>query len=110
MAQLVETTELAAVTPAPGIERRALAGGALTLAVFLIEPGRRLPAHSHPHEQMGYVIEGRVRLTTPTGERELGPGAMYHFQGGEEHSVEVVSEEPAMVVDVFTPVREDFRS
>ena len=108
MAQLVKAAELEAVSPADGIARRIVVGDKLMLALIEIQPGHPVQPHSHPHEQMGYVVSGRVRFRAGSLHRELGPGDLYAMSGGEEHGVEVLGQEPALLLDVFTPVRDDF--
>ncbi|MGQ9553312.1 MAG: cupin domain-containing protein [Anaerolineae bacterium] len=108
MAQLVKAAELAAISPTDGVSRRVVVGNKLMLALIEIQPGQPVQTHSHPHEQMGYVISGRVLFRAGTLAKELGPGDMYAMAGGEEHGVEVLGQEPALLLDVFTPIREDF--
>ena len=62
--------------------------------------------HQHPHEQCGYVISGKYRLTVDTTEYELNPGDSYAIPGDTPHSFLVL--EGGEVIDVFTPVREDY--
>ncbi|MCD8355500.1 MAG: cupin domain-containing protein [Clostridia bacterium] len=62
--------------------------------------------HSHPHEQSGYVISGKYRLTVESREYELAAGDSYAIPGGIPHSFLVL--EAGEVVDVFTPARKDY--
>lgn len=62
--------------------------------------------HTHPHEQIGYVISGRYRMTVDGQEAELYPGDSYAIPGNVPHSFEVI--EGGEVIDVFTPIREDY--
>lgn len=62
--------------------------------------------HRHPHEQSGYVISGRYRMTENGETYELGPGDTYAIPGNTPHSFEVL--EGGEVIDVFTPIREDY--
>ena len=66
-----------------------------------------IPFHSHPNEQSGYVLSGRIRVLTGDSKHELGPGDTYAIPANVEHSIEII--EPAEEVQVFTPPREDFR-
>lgn len=63
--------------------------------------------HSHPNEQSGYILSGRIRVLTGDSKHELGPGDTYAIPANVEHSIEII--EPAEEVQVFTPPREDFR-
>lgn len=62
--------------------------------------------HQHPHEQSGYVISGKYRMTVDGKEYELQPGDSYVIPGNVTHSFEVI--EGGEVIDVFTPIREDY--
>lgn len=67
----------------------------------------RIPFHSHPNEQTGYIVSGRIRVLTRDSQHELGPGDTYAIPADVEHSIEII--EDAEEVQVFTPPREDFR-
>lgn len=62
--------------------------------------------HIHPHEQSGYVISGKYRMTLDGKTYELNPGDSYAIPGNTPHSFEVI--ESGEVIDVFTPIREDY--
>ena len=70
-------------------------------------PGSRL-AHSHPHEQMGYIIKGTAKLTAGTKEAVLKAGASYSLEPDEYHEFEAMGSEPLVVLDIFHPPREDY--
>jgi quercetin dioxygenase-like cupin family protein len=90
-----------------GIERRTLAHGERTLMTeFHLQRGAVLPRHSHPHEQTGYLISGRIRLTIGDTSFEVDPGDSWCIPGGMEH--EAIILEDACAIEVFSPVREDY--
>ena len=90
-----------------GIERKTLVFGEKTLlSEFLLEKGRTLPKHSHPNEQTGYLIKGQLRFTIGTEEFDTQPGDSWCIPADVEHHVEVI--EDSVVIEVFSPVREDF--
>lgn len=68
--------------------------------------GDHATEHEHPHEQSGYVISGRYRMTENGRTYELEPGDSYAVPGNTPHSFEVL--EAGEVIDVFTPIREDY--
>lgn len=91
----------------PGLVRRTLASGeAMMLCEFTFEAGVQVPNHTHPHEQVGYVVSGRVRLTIDGTSSELGPGDSYCAPSNVPHGA--VTLEPAVVVDTFSPPRQDY--
>jgi quercetin dioxygenase-like cupin family protein len=91
----------------PGVEICTVAGGSLMLSVVNLEPGSVVPDHSHPHEQMGLLLSGRLEFTVGGVTRTLGPGDQWRIPGGVSHSVRAV-DGPAVALDVFCPIREDY--
>lgn len=108
MGKLIHRDEPRIVDAGSGITRQVAVGSKLLLAAVTVQPGCTVPAHSHPHEQIGYLVSGRATFRTGDSEREMGPGDMYVIPGGEMHGVTVTSHEPGVFVDVFTPIREDY--
>lgn len=97
-----------AVEAAPGVERRVLSCGEhLMIVQFTIQPGAEVPAHTHPHEQVGHIVSGRMRFRIGDEEREIGPGDGYAVPGGVVHGATGITE--VVAVDSFHPVREDYR-
>jgi len=94
-------------TVLPGIELKTLVHGDKTLMTeFLLEEGRQLPKHSHPHEQTGYLVKGHIRLTIGSEEYDVMPGDSWCVSGSVEHSAKVI--EDSVAIEVFSPVREDY--
>ena len=99
--------EATAVEMFPGVVRRTLTSGdRTTLCEITMDEGATVPAHTHPHEQAGYVASGRVRFAIDGDERELRAGDSYLVPGGATH--EVTALEPSVCVDIFSPVREEY--
>jgi len=91
----------------PGVEILTNAGDALMLSLVNFEPHSLVPDHSHPHEQMGMMISGRLEFTVGGVTRTLGPGDIWRIPGDVVHRVRAL-EEPAVALDVFHPIREDY--
>jgi unsaturated pyranuronate lyase len=91
----------------PGVSMRPLFGEGAMLNLLEFEPGARVQAHSHPHEQLGYVVEGELVLEIAGVQHLLRPGDAYQIPGGTEHAA--WADERCVVLDVFQPVREDYR-
>lgn len=79
----------------------------MTLGEVHIAAGTELPAHQHPHEQIAYLISGRVRFVVGEETRLLEPGMAALIPGNVPHQATVL--EDSVLLDVFSPVREDFR-
>lgn len=91
----------------PGVVRRTLVSGdGQTLVRFELAEDGVVPEHTHPHEQAGTVIAGRVHFRIGDTEAEVVPGDSYLIPGGVPHSA--VALEPSLLIEVFAPVREEF--
>ncbi|MDH4347024.1 MAG: cupin domain-containing protein [Thermoleophilia bacterium] len=103
-------SRLRAVEPVelvPGVTMRPLFGAGAMLNLLEFAPGARVADHTHPHEQLGYVLEGELTLEIDGVEHRLGAGDAYRIAGGTPHAA--WSDGPCVVLDVFQPVREDYR-
>ncbi len=94
---------------ATGVSGQPLFGAGAMLNLIRFEPGATVPLHSHPHEQLGIVLEGMQALVVEGVPHELGPLEAYVLPGGVAHSA-YCGPEGALVLDVFTPVREDYQA
>ena len=92
----------------PGVSIRTTAGQGVMLTVVTFEPRSVVPEHAHPHEQMGMMISGRAEFTVGGITRVLGPGDLWRIPGGVPHRV-VALDGPALALDVFHPIRDDYR-
>ena len=101
------STDATAVEMFPGVVRRTLnSGDRTTLVEITLAEGAVVPDHTHPHEQIGYVVSGRVSFTIDGEERELRAGDSYLVPGGATHAITAL--EPSVCIDVFSPVREEY--
>lgn len=92
-----------------GIRRKTMLDGAHTqLVEFKLAKGAVIPVHSHPQEQTGYLVSGRMILTIAGGDHEMRRGDSWTIPGGVEHGVKV--SEDSVAIEVFSPVREDYRT
>lgn len=93
--------------PAPGIERQMVVGEHLMICRFRFAPLLVTAEHTHPHEQMSLVVSGRVRFFVAGAERIALPGDVLHFPPNCLHGATMLDEE-VVLIDIFTPIREDF--
>jgi len=90
-----------------GINFKTLVYGEKTLMTeFRMKAGSALPRHSHPHEQTGYLISGRINVLVGNETYEAEPGDSWSIPGDVEHGAEPIAD--SVVVEVFSPVREDY--
>jgi quercetin dioxygenase-like cupin family protein len=93
-----------AVTPL--IRRRLVTGEKQMLVFWRMKAGAHAAAHRHPHEQIFWVLSGKMEFRLGDEKRTCGPGAVGVIPGGVEH--EAWFPEDTEVVDLFSPPREDF--
>jgi len=91
----------------PGTEVRFVHGDRMTVAYWTFDPGIDLPSHSHPHEQITNIVEGDFVLTVDGVPERLGPGHYRVIPPESVHSGRSISR--CRIIDVFCPVREDYR-
>lgn len=93
--------------PVEGVKIKTLTYGEKTLmAEFRLKKGVNLPEHTHPHEQIGYLISGRIVFTIDGEQKVAAPGDSWCIHGDVPHSAEIA--EDSVAIEVFSPVREDF--
>jgi len=107
--QVVSIAKLPSFKLAEGITAQALFGEGVMLNVVELAPESEVPKHEHPHEQLGIVLKGELRLVVSGTEHVLGKLDAYALAGGVEHSARA-GKKGATVLDVFHPVREDYRA
>jgi quercetin dioxygenase-like cupin family protein len=100
--------ERAAKTLFGDITARTFWGEKMLVSVVELPPHSVVPLHSHPHEQVGIMLEGEATFTVGGERRLLKAGEIWIIPGGVEHMVEA-GEARALAVDVFSPVREDYK-
>ncbi len=92
-----------------GVSRAGFRGDDVLLVMNKIEPGMDINPHSHPFEQVVYIVEGRVRFHVGDDEMEAGPGSLIRIPPDVVHYAEPIGDEPALNLDVFAPIRDDYR-
>lgn len=89
------------------VQMKTLCFGEKTLMVeFRLGQGANLPRHSHPHEQIGYLVSGRLQLCVGDKKFIAEPGDSWCIPGGTEHEAQALGH--CVAVEVFAPVREDY--
>jgi quercetin dioxygenase-like cupin family protein len=92
----------------PGLTMRPFWGENLLVAVVDLEPNTVLPAHSHPHEQATYLLQGELEMNLNGERRAMRPGDLVIIPSGVEHSM-VAGSQPVRLLDMFSPVRQDLK-
>ena len=94
-------------TTLEGIRLKTIGYGEKThLLEFRLAKGATVPKHSHPHEQTGYLVSGQMTFVIEDEVFDAEPGDGWNIAGNIEHGVEVL--EDSIVIEVFSPVREEY--
>lgn len=105
----VKAADVQSFTPEPGMIRQVLAHHEkLMLIRHFFEKGWVGAKHAHPHEQLVYVVKGKIKVEIAGKVPfEVSDGESFVVDGGVDHQAWALEE--SEVLDVFTPVREDYR-
>ena len=91
----------------PGYHARFIHSQTMTVAYWDIQAGESLQVHSHEHEQIVNMLEGEFELTVDGVPHRLKPGDIVVLKSHVEHGGKAITD--CRILDVFQPVREDYR-
>lgn len=103
----IDISQFAPISPVPGCRMRTPFGEHLMLSYLEMDDGAEVPLHHHPHEQGGILLRGKVELTIGDETRVVEAGSLFLIPPNTPHRA-VAVDGPAVVLDVFSPVREDY--
>ncbi len=90
----------------PGFFAQTVHGEHMTTVYWTAKAGSILPQHSHIHEQISNITEGKFELTINGETRTLGPGDLAVIVPHASHSGKAITD--CKIIDVFYPKREDY--
>lgn len=95
-------------TVRPGVSRTAFRGDGALMVMNWLEPGMEKKPHSHPFEQLAYILSGRLRFEIGDEVVEVGAGEVVRIPPDVVHCGEVIGDETVVNLDVFAPARDDY--
>jgi quercetin dioxygenase-like cupin family protein len=105
--EVIKPVDSSMTSPEPGLRRQVMSySQSLMLVRHKMEPGWIGAAHSHPHEQLVYVVSGAIQLTVAGVTHALSAGDSILVAGGTEHQAR--ADRASEVLDVFAPYRADY--
>jgi quercetin dioxygenase-like cupin family protein len=99
-------SEVAAEAINPFITRRYLMGDRITVSQLELKRGGVVAVHTHENEQVSLVISGALTFQIEGREIVVRAGEALVIPGNVPHGVDVL--EDTLVIDVFTPIRQDW--
>ena len=104
---LFNIAELPSVELISGYDAQFIHTSTATYSHVKVKAGAILPLHSHVHEQTSYVLDGEFELTVDGVPYKLTAGQVFVIPSNTPHSGLGLTN--CFILDVFTPVREDYR-
>lgn len=91
-----------------GVSAKLLGDGKnMTVLYSTWAAGAKAPEHTHAHEQMGLCLQGEVIFTINKEDYTVKTGQFYQIPGNVPHAERNDQAEPAVLIDFFSPIRED---
>ena len=90
-----------------GFHGRAIHTGTMSFLYWNVDAGASIPMHSHHHEQVAHVLDGKFELTVAGEARVLEPGVVAVIPPNIPHGGKAIT--ACQLLDVFTPERDDYK-
>ena len=95
-----------------GVKMQLFSGENVMMGFVTLEPDALVPLHSHPHEQMGTVLDGELIFyiggLAEENARRVTKGDIYLAPGGVLHAARGIGDKPCLTLDIFGPIRKDY--
>ncbi len=91
-----------------GVKRKVFHAGGCTVVLNAVEPGNQPKLHTHPHEQVVYILQGEADFTVGSKIFKMGSGSVFAIPPNVEHFIKVAGQDTCMNLDIFVPRREDY--
>jgi len=99
--------ECARHTIFPGVHIRTCGTDRMMVSVVELAPHAVVEEHSHPHDQVGMLLEGKAIFFIGDEQKTLQAGDVWCIPGGVRHKV-ITLDQPTRALDIFTPIREEY--
>ncbi|NHM31390.1 cupin domain-containing protein [Neobacillus terrae] len=104
----VQGNQVQPVEAGEGAVRKLLGrGGSLMMAEVAFEKNAVGAIHSHPHEQISYIVQGSFEFNLDGDIQIVRKGDSIYIPSNIKHGVKALDDD-SIILDVFTPQREDF--
>jgi quercetin dioxygenase-like cupin family protein len=93
----------------PGVTRAGFRGDDVLMVMNWLQPGMQVNPHRHPFEQLVYIVQGKMRFVVGDEVIEAKAGSVIRIPPDVEHYGEPIGDETVLNLDVFSPIRDDYR-
>jgi quercetin dioxygenase-like cupin family protein len=104
--QLYEWDQVTKEQMSPTLTRQVIHSDSMTVARVYLRKGCSVPEHSHHNEQISMIEQGSMRFMLAGAEKIVRAGEVLQIPPHVPHSAEAL--EDCIVVDLFSPPREDW--
>ena len=101
-------SDIATKEVAPGFFSKLIHTDTNTFNFLEVKAGSSIPLHQHIHEQCSFAIEGKFEMTVNGDTQVLEPGFFAIIPSNVQHGGTAITD--CKLLDIFTPVREDYRA
>ena len=108
MSYFIDPSNIARQEIVSGVNIRTMWGENIMVSILESAPHAIVRDHVHPQEQAGIVLHGEFEMTIGDETKHMRPGDAYVIPGGVEHGI-VGDDGWATILDVFSPVREEYK-
>jgi len=106
---VVKRLEAKEFSTIPGVSNKILVSAEKQMFVLInISSDAKIPLHDHENEQIGLCLKGVVEFQTEDGPVIVEENTAYAFASNEKHGCRVLSKEGVVILESFSPPREDF--
>ncbi|MFX0555347.1 cupin domain-containing protein [Maribacter sp. CXY002] len=91
----------------PGYHAKMIHGEKMSIAYWDVEKNAEVPEHSHMHEQVMQVLEGKFEFTLDGNSKVYYPGDIVLIAPFTKHSGKALT--TCKLMDVFSPTREEYK-
>lgn len=93
----------------PGASYKTIRGQNMQMFCLRLDPGH-VTDHTHPQEQMGYFLSGKVELTIGVEKKICSQGDAYYIPGGVRHGFKVLGDEFVIYLEIFSPPKPEHKN